>query len=34
MGNKLGMDTKGAGVVVMNWEAGIDIHTLLILCIK
>ena len=26
-----GTDTKGVG---MNWEIGIDIYTLLILCIK
>ena len=28
------MDTKGARRVWMNWEIGIDIYTLLILCIK
>ena len=28
------MDTKGGGVDGMNWEIGIDIYTLLILCIK
>ena len=28
------MDTKGVGRDVMNWEIGIDIYTLLILCIK
>ena len=28
------MDTKGEGGSGMNWEIGIDIYTLLILCIK
>ena len=28
------MDTKGEGGGGMNWEIGIDIYTLLILCIK
>ena len=28
------MDTKGERGVGMNWEIGIDIYTLLILCIK
>ena len=28
------MDTKGEGGGGMNWEIGIDIYTLLTLCIK
>ena len=28
------MDTKGEKRGWMNWEMGIDMHTLLILCIK
>ena len=28
------MDTKGEGGDGMNWEMGVDIYALLILCIK
>jgi hypothetical protein len=31
--NKL-LDTKGKGQCGRDWETGVDIHTLLILCIK